>query len=529
MALSFEEFKQKRAQGLTIQQIKAEESAKSEGPGFLERAGAKLKERGQKIAETFKERPMESTGFRNLETSARVLGQVAGGIGDVAGEAAVSTYKTVVPEIAQEEVKKTGVGLLRTEIGQSALRALEEGSDVYSKWAEANPNASKDIEAVVNIASILPVGKASQIAGKGVLKAGQLAGKTAVKAGKTVAEKSGKVAEFGVSQSTGLSPSTIRNIIDNPDVFSPKELAKIDRESLGRKVRTSVEKRLNELRGTGKEYETIKKSGVTTTVSENTFKDLLKERGINLEDGKIKVDLESDIQLSKADAKGLEEVASLLKGKENLSAKEILNLRTRLSNLAGFGEGKTDASKIIAKELRTKIDAIAKKEIPGLEDLDLKFAPERKLLSNIKKDFFDKDGRLKDNALSKIANLTGKGKEKTLERMEKIIPGIKKDVNILKAIEDIEYAQGQKVGAYWRAGGAVAGATAGGPVGALVGAIVSSPQVAVSLLRAYGKLKNKATKGIIEKMQKGKTLIDSEKQLLKESIDDGIRKIEKRK
>ena len=166
---------------------------------------------------------------------------------------------------------------------------------------------------------------------------------------------------------------------------------------------------------------------------------------------------------------------------------------------------------------------------PGdIADLDAKFAPERALLSKIKKTIFNADGSIKDNAVSKIATLTGKGKEMALERMEKIIPGIREDLNILKAIEDIEYAKGQKVGTYMRTGlGVGTGAVAGGPIGAIVGAVITSPQVGVSLLRTYGKLKNISKgkiDGMIDKMKSGKKLLDNEAKLMNEAIDNAAKK-----
>lgn len=106
----------------------------------------------------------------------------------------------------------------------------------------------------------------------------------------------------------------------------------------------------------------------------------------------------------------------------------------------------------------------------------------------------DNEGNLTESALNKIANATGKGKDLILQRLEQISPGIGQKITILKAIEDIENAEGQKVGTYARtskellAGGA--GFAAAGPVGAVAAAIVqailASPSVAVPILRAYG-------------------------------------------
>jgi hypothetical protein len=160
--------------------------------------------------------------------------------------------------------------------------------------------------------------------------------------------------------------------------------------------------------------------------------------------------------------------------------------------------------------------------------VDARFSSERQFLDRVKGVMFDKKGNIKDNAISKIATLTGKGKEMMLERMERVIPGITEDLNILKAIEDIDYAKGQKVGSYGRAMiGAGGGAVVGGPVGAILGAIATSPQVGVSLIRSYGKAKGmakEAIEAVIGKMKSGKKLLDTEKKIIDEAVNEAVKK-----
>jgi len=458
----------------------------------------------------------------------------------VASELAIATPLRVVGEVAENV---TGFDV-NEAVSQGAQRLIQKGIDTetaqkaMTKWAElkeTDPESAMALGAVMDIADI-----AANVAGLGAEKVAATAvkqglEKTAIKGAEIAGEQAAKIGniaaktgEYGAAQTFGFNPETVRTIIKNPEFFTPEEMAKIDRESVFTKVKNSVDKKLDELSDTGKEYDAIKKLDVKARVSENTITDLLKSKGIQFEDGKLKVDLGSDIQLSAADSKGLEEVLGLIKGKTELSAKEVLNLRSRLSTLSKFGEGKTDASKLIAKEIRSRVDAIAKKEIPGLADLDARFAPEIKRMKNIKKIIFNSDGTVKDSAISRIANLTGKGKEQLLVKIEQIIPGITKDVNILKAIEDVNVASGQKVGTYMRTvAGAGTGALAGGPVGAIIGAILTSPQMGIKILRAYAKYKNipsNKINGMINKMQSGKKLIDNEVQIMNEAVDNAAKK-----
>lgn len=455
----------------------------------------------------------------------------------VAGEVAQNVAGIDVNEATAQGVQKLIQKGMDTETAQKAMRG-------WAKLKETDPESAMALSTILDIGDIaantigLGAGKAGATAvkqgiestlKKGVGLVGEQVGKVAPKVG----ELAGKTGEFATAQTFGLKADTIKNIIKNPELFTPEEMVKINRESVFEKVKTAVDKKLEDLSETGKGYETIKNTPVSANVSEQTIIDALKAKGIDVSDGKIKVNLGSDIQLSNADIKGLEETLSMLKGKQTLSAKEVLNLRTRLTNLSAFGEGKTDASKLVAQEIRRTVDAIAKKEIPGLAELDAKFAPKRELMQKIKSAIFEKDGRtIKANAITTITNLTGNGKEQLLARIEKIVPGITKDVNILKSIQDIRAAGDNKIGTYSRSIlGVGGGALAGGPVGAILGMILTSPQMGVKILRTYAKYKNLpggVVKGMINKMESGKKLINNEVQIMNEAVDNAAKKVKDR-
>src|SRR5262249_44842865 len=66
-----------------------------------------------------------------------------------------------------------------------------------------------------------------------------------------------KLAQFGTSQATGMSPDTIKNIINNPDEFSPSKMATNTRENLASEVFGKLNERINDLSETGKEYQSV--------------------------------------------------------------------------------------------------------------------------------------------------------------------------------------------------------------------------------------------------------------------------------
>jgi hypothetical protein len=125
-------------------------------------------------------------------------------------------------------------------------------------------------------------------------------------------------------------------------------------------------------------------------------------------------------------------------------------------------------------------------------------------MQKVKKAIYNRDGSLKNNAVSVISNMAGKGKENLLANMEKIIPGIGKDLDVLKAIEDIDKAKGQKVGTYLRGAAGGFALSGGNPLAAMLSAIGTSPQVAVPVLRGVSKTKTaskEALSGMLKKLK----------------------------
>lgn len=512
--------------------------------GFFSRLGGDLKKRGQSLAETWKQ-----TGegkINPLETGIQTVGTFAGGIGDVVGQSLVSAGRkaaSYIPESIKEPVKNVGQKALQSPVGQAGLDVLKKGVDSYTEWAQNNPRAAKDLESIVNIASLFPVGKGAQAGQKltsGALQqTGRLATKTidtSKKVLSTVGKPGKNVAEYAVSQITGLSPETIETIIKNPQAITKAQMQGLQRITVAEKVKKAFDTRLEDLSEVGKEYQKIRESGQVVKLPSRMSIDAF---GINKEvlssprtflnnrfgivfdnQGKI-IRTSKNIPISKGDKAALEEFLDVYGDLNNLDSNEFLNARQALDKLASPGKEKTKVSEQIAAQMRKFYDNYGKSQIEGLAELDAKFAPEINLLKKLKSDFFDAEGNLKDTAINRIANITGKGKDLQLERLKKIIPDIEKEVKILKAIEDIEYASGRTVGAYMRGGlGAVGVLT--GNLGAILGAIASTPKIIVPLLTKYGPTYvqgKKLINTIIQKIQQGIKLNSNEKGIVKKSIE----------
>lgn len=372
-------------------------------------------------------------------------------------------------------------------------------------------------------------------------------------AARTAKNVTNSLAKFGTSQITGLSPETIKTLIHNPQGVDAAVQEGISRNSLGSKVETALNQRLDELSHTGKEYNQIRNGPDSVEIPQGTVEAVLQKHGLQMEldqksqqnavesltgqnrfgqdvNNRPKIAIRTtanSVPMKPGDIAALESWINQYGGESTLTGNGFLNARKGLSQLAEFGQdpSKSDISNVIAKDLRHLYDTVGKKQIPGLAELDAKFAPEKKLLERVRKDYLNPDGSLKDNALNKIVNLTGKGKDIVLERLKQISPGIEQDINILRSLEDIQVASGQKVGTYVRGGIAGFAFSGGNPIAVVVSAILATPEIAVPIIKNFGKAQKIASpviEGIITKMRKGQPLGELAKKLISRAIGETV-------
>jgi endonuclease III len=443
------------------------------------------------------------------------LAQTAKTIGNIPGSAfnflkgIVETPKTIYENITSipQEFKNL-IGESNGDIGKAIERTITEmPNTAYKMFVPqfARSIISGDYQTAQKTLAEDPVGQIAPLligakamaekAGVGAQfdKAIQVVAKpvisTAKSAQNAITSPIAGFSKFGVSQSTGLNPETISTAISQPQALGEAIKQGLSRQTTAEAVRSAVEDRLKDLSETGKGYDAIRQSQVLVNVPQNLIGKTLKKFGLDLDKkGKILKTAESR-QISNADTAALEDFVKTFGNQKTLSPNAFFNARESLTNIAKFEQGKTNISQLIAKELRKAYDNAGKSQLTGLENLDKTYSVERTLLNQIKKDFIEKNTaggiKLKDAAVNKIANAAGKGKDALLGRLEEIVPGITGQIKILKAIEDIEAAGGQKVGTYMRAGGVAAGAVTLNPY-LIVGAILSTPQIAVPLLKGVG-------------------------------------------
>lgn len=115
-----------------------------------------------------------------------------------------------------------------------------------------------------------------------------------------------------------------------------------------------------------------------------------------------------------------------------LTPREYLNLRTKLSELAKYSVVDASRGQSLIRQMRHAVDQVAKKEIPGLKDVD-KITSQK--LNEIKKlkDWWvykggDRKGEVRNNFYSIIKNLTGENRKVMMNNLKKYYPGIDEEI-----------------------------------------------------------------------------------------------------
>jgi len=151
-------------EGATIIETPPASTQPSGPPGFISRANQALVKRGVNISEELNQpsQGLEGDIRTAPEKALRVAGQSAGLIGDVTGEALKGAYNTIMPEAGKKGVRKGLEWLFKTEPGAAAARLVKTGGEAYGKFEQEYPNAGKDINALANILSVIPIQRAGK-------------------------------------------------------------------------------------------------------------------------------------------------------------------------------------------------------------------------------------------------------------------------------------------------------------------------------------------------------------------------------
>lgn len=321
------------------------------------------------------------------------------------------------------------------------------------------------------------------------------------------------------SKVSWLNPETLNNLVKNPELFRKAEKGFLTKENVAEKVVKSIDQRIAEVWELWKKYENIKSSIWKIDTTKIIPRKILEKYDIKATSKWL--DFSSSAIWDTWNMNAITKAFDIIKTRKLENWKDILNLRRALDDVINYKSEATDLAKNIVRELRTNIDKVAKEQIPELNLLDKKFGSEIWELQKIKKYIFSADGTLKDNYIQKISNLTWKWKEKTLERIKKLVPEIEHEINALKALADVNLASWNKVWTYMQTFSWIAWFSAWGIWWAIAWAIITNPNSIKNILLHYGAGKNYIS-NVMNKVKNGIKLSSSESWTLSKILNSEI-------
>lgn len=188
----------------------------------IKEIGTGIKENFQKNQNAAKQTVADyKAGKQGLGSSIlQSVGQAANVVGGAIGDTAIGIGKAVLPQSGEDLIARGAADVAHTIQNDEGAQKVSAG---YKSWAEKHPEASKDLGAVVDIASLIPIDEAVGIAGKVATKTG----KALNTAGNVIKETTEGVASKVVKQ-TGLKAATTpeeifaKNLSDAEKSIYPK-------------------------------------------------------------------------------------------------------------------------------------------------------------------------------------------------------------------------------------------------------------------------------------------------------------------
>lgn len=333
------------------------------------------------------------------------------------------------------------------------------------------------------------------------------------------------VARFGLAKASGLQPKTIETALTRG---AELKAANVSRETIGTKAKNAFDNLGQKISDVGGAYNPIRTSGQTVSIPQGYWDKSLKNLGINLgSDGLVSREISR--VMTGADKNAIDDFLTTYAKEGTVSADDFLRAREALANVAKYDAAKTTTSSLVSENLRADLNASFRNQIKGLEELDAAYSPLKNFLKEVRV-AIDRDGNVK---LSKVVNSLKKGNEAALATLEKLHPGITKDLEILSALEDIELAAGQKIGAYAQhilfSGGL--GASISGIPGGFLGILISNPKIIIPILEHYSIGKDMLKSGldhILKKILTGVKPNPEEAQIVSEAIQNAFQMSEQK-
>lgn len=326
--------------------------------------------------------------------------------------------------------------------------------------------------------------------------------------------------EVFVNRLSGLTKEERDFIKKNPELT--EEFLKWDKNS-----QTLLDKIIDRFNGLdlekkleGEEYEKIRNSNTPVKIGDilSKMSERLEKGGLELTSEWVKVNKNYTPALNNKFTEMGQFIDELRKLWNSATAEDVWWARRQIDTLAkwdGIPAGlEADAINLI-RDIRGILDSELKKQVPTLKDLDKTYVKTIGEIKELKQDWFNKDGTLRDTAYSKIRNLTKQGSNQPkLARLERLLPGISEELRGLAVAESVEKAGKQMVGQYasqifgvWGGIAAITGLLSGGLsawplILWALGATLATPKNLVKLLKFQWNISKWFNK-IIDKISNG--------------------------
>lgn len=373
-----------------------------------------------------------------------------------------------------------------------------------------------------------PVPQVLKDAGYGAATAG-VAGLFFGMAGPFVTRGIPKITKGILTKGSGLQEETIETALKRGKELREARQGAVTRKTIETRVKGAFEELGETISDTGSLYDGIRGLDSIINIPKGYWQEQLSDFGISLNKvGRINRKTSKKV-MTKADKTAIDDFIKTFAKEGDVTADDFLRMRTGLTNVAKFDREKTSASILLSRQLRNRINRDFRPFIPGLNRIDDAYSPLKEFLKETKR-VVDREGEVK---LSTVVNSLRKGREKELAILEKMSPGIGDDLQLLKAIEDIEYASGQKVGTY--ANATLLGASAllftGGHLGSLLGLIIAFPKVLIPILEQFSKIRGSSREfiqALIGKLRAGVKPNREEKEFIEVALQDVVQKADRK-
>lgn len=422
---------------------------------------------------------------------------------------------TWLDEYTTEPVKQELIELAQTDLWKRMLWSLVWWVEKIQQAAEENPRLFRNIEAAIDLADFVPIWKTVEIWWKAIKGTSKFAKNTINKAilsnipdtwvdiakrGSDSYSLLNDVYDNIVNKVTWLSKGTREMAQETPDVLRKAMNWEINAESQLDEVIDAIKRKTDDVAELSDQYRAIRESWQTIDTTSITSDIWWVLDNYKLAEVDWKINPTEIGQFNQSQINRMQEAFDIInqvKDKESISAWEILNIRQSLDDVADWREITREwtldkkASAFI-RSLRQSIDNIAKQNIDWLTEADKQVWPALDLLNKIKREILKPDGSIKDNAITRIGNLTSDANKQRLALISEFVPDIEDNIKVIRAAKEIENAMWNMVWRYTQS--LVAGwalwAMTWWPLWVVTWALwllASSPRAVVSILEKYGK------------------------------------------